>query len=65
MLLPAREFAMLKASTAQDLKQFLLTHAAQRALCELDDAGLDLDLDQPEDYRRAFDRDFKSAVARL
>ncbi len=63
VLLPARVLAQLKASPAADLKQFLQTHAEQRALCELDDAGLDLDLDQPEDYQRACERGFKTTAA--
>ena len=51
VLLPAPVFARLAATTAADLKQFL--SACPVAACEVDDQGLDLDIDRPEDYARA------------
>ena len=53
VLLPAAIFAQLGASTDSDLNQFLQRRPEQRALCEIDDDGLDLDLDTPADYERA------------
>jgi CTP:molybdopterin cytidylyltransferase MocA len=35
------------------LKEFLSATSRPFALCELDDPGLDLDIDRPEDYERA------------
>jgi hypothetical protein len=52
-LLPAKVFRELRDATEEHLKQYLLNRASQRALCEMPDAGLDFDLDQPEDYERA------------
>ena len=65
VLLPAAIFAELPVATEADLKQFLLNRSEQRALCEVDDPGLDFDLDRPEDYERALaggevDRGFRS-----
>jgi molybdenum cofactor cytidylyltransferase len=51
VVLPAEVFRRLQNSTAQDLKQFLQTEDLAR--CEMDDPGLDLDIDRPEDYERA------------
>lgn len=48
-----RVFARLKDSSAENLKQFLLTSGVRVQRCELDDPGLDLDLDEPADYERA------------
>lgn len=53
VLLPADIFRQLRDATEENLKQFLLNRGARRALCEMDDPGLDFDLDQPEDYERA------------
>jgi molybdenum cofactor cytidylyltransferase len=53
VLLPKREFMALNNSAATDLKQFLEDCASARAGFESEDAGLDLDIDQPEDYERA------------
>ena len=52
-MLPKTAFRQVAASTAVTLKQFLDTTPRRIALCELDDPGLDLDIDRPEDYRRA------------
>lgn len=51
--LPGSQFAALKASAASDLKQFLSERTAGLAGFEADDAGLDFDMDTPEDYERA------------
>lgn len=49
---PKRFFFALKDSNAHDLKIFLLEQAAHLSGFESDDAGLDLDMDTPEDYER-------------
>ena len=51
VIVPRREFAELARSDAPDLKSFLASRPS--AVYEVDDPGLDLDLDQPEDYERA------------
>ena len=51
VLLPKAIFSLLATSTAGDLKQFLQPY--QIAGCGVDDAGLELDIDWPEDYHRA------------
>lgn len=53
VVLPEAAFRQLAASTAANLKEFLA--AGEVAVCALDDAGLDLDLDRPEDYLRAWE----------
>ena len=53
VLLPAGAFARLKDSCDAHLKQFLRDSVPPVQLCELDDPGLDLDLDQPSDYEAA------------
>ena len=55
VLLPKPLFRQLAASTAATLKEFLAAQDQQVALCELDDPGLELDIDRPEDYARAVD----------
>ncbi|MBI3875817.1 MAG: hypothetical protein HY300_07640 [Verrucomicrobia bacterium] len=52
-MLPASAFRRLADSRHENLKQFRLAAPEGVALCESDDAGLDLDLDQPADYERA------------
>jgi molybdenum cofactor cytidylyltransferase len=52
VLLPARNFAELKNTGAADLKLFLVAHASELSGFESVDAGLDLDMDTPEDYER-------------
>jgi molybdenum cofactor cytidylyltransferase len=51
VLLPKTVFARLASASAGNLKEFLFEFDA--AVCELEDPGLDLDLDRPEDYERA------------
>ena len=53
VVLPAEIFRELKDSTAENLKAFLQHPSIQVALCELDDPGLDLDIDHPADYEKA------------
>jgi molybdenum cofactor cytidylyltransferase len=49
---PERFFRELKSSKAGDLKLFIQEHAGNLSGFESDDAGLDLDMDTPEDYER-------------
>lgn len=51
VVLPRTDFFELATSEEATLKEFLA--ARQRKMFESDDAGLDLDLDTPEDYERA------------
>jgi molybdenum cofactor cytidylyltransferase len=53
VLLPRCVFRQLAASKARTLKGFLAATPRRIARFELDDLGLDLDIDRPEDYRRA------------
>jgi molybdenum cofactor cytidylyltransferase len=53
VLLPKAVFQQLAPTTAATLKEFLAAEAAQVALCEMDDPGLDVDIDRPEDYEKA------------
>jgi molybdenum cofactor cytidylyltransferase len=55
VLLPKSLFRQLAAATAATMKEFLAAQDQQVALCELDDPGLELDIDRPEDYARAVD----------
>ncbi len=53
VLLPRRAFLDLRDTRAATLKAFLQQTACERAQCELDDPGLNVDLDRPEDYAKA------------
>jgi len=53
VVLPRSRFAELPHSRVETLKDFLKPPAARRVLCSVEDAGLLLDLDRPEDYDRA------------
>jgi len=53
VLLPKTVFRRVATTTAATLKEFLAASPRKVALCELDDPGLDLDIDRPEDYQRA------------
>jgi molybdenum cofactor cytidylyltransferase len=55
VILPPSAFDKLKSTAAGSLKMFLTQTAGPRALCRVDDDGLSLDLDTPEDYRRLAD----------
>jgi molybdenum cofactor cytidylyltransferase len=53
VLLPKAVFRQLAVSTAVSLKEFLVARPQELALCEVDDPGLELDIDRPEDYDKA------------
>lgn len=53
VILPRKMFLKLRDTVAADLKQFLLGEPDLLAGIEMDDPGLDLDLDSPADYERA------------
>jgi molybdenum cofactor cytidylyltransferase len=53
VVLPAEVFAALQDSNDETLKQFLKHKSATVRRVELDDPGLDLDLDYPADYEKA------------
>jgi molybdenum cofactor cytidylyltransferase len=50
VILPRPEFLRLGACASADLKEFLASMPHPPTLCEMDDPGLDLDMDRPEDY---------------
>lgn len=52
VVFPRADFQKLQTTQATTLAEFLST-AGPSALCASEDAGLDLDLDQPCDYERA------------
>jgi molybdenum cofactor cytidylyltransferase len=53
VLLPKAVFLELATSNTPDLRSFLL--GRQVAVCDVEDPGLDLDIDRPEDYDRALE----------
>jgi molybdenum cofactor cytidylyltransferase len=53
VILPKEIFRQLAQTSAPTLKEFLKTISGEIAACDLDDQGLDLDLDTPADYERA------------
>ncbi len=53
VFLPKAVFCQVANSGAATLKEFLAASQRDIALCELDDPGLDLDIDRPEDYEKA------------
>jgi molybdenum cofactor cytidylyltransferase len=55
VLLPKALFQQLAASTAPTLKEFLATRPGEVALCEVEDPGMEVDIDRPEDYDKAVD----------
>ena len=55
VLLPRRAFKELKVSPAETLKDFLKRTSVRCLRCSVDDPGLALDLDTPDDYQRAQD----------
>ena len=52
VVLPAEIFRQLAVAPVEDMRQFLRMNADRVALCELEDDGLDLDIDAPADYER-------------
>ena len=53
VILPRECFRQLAQTSAPTLKEFLKVIPEKIAACDLDDPGLDLDLDTPSDYERA------------
>jgi len=53
VVLPKTVFNELKDSRADTLKEFLQSLPSGPALCEMDDPGLDFDVDTPADYEQA------------
>jgi molybdenum cofactor cytidylyltransferase len=53
VVLPKKFFLRLKDTSAPTLKEFLRPFAEDISSCEVDDPGLDLDIDEPQDYERA------------
>ena len=53
VLLPRPAFKELKVSQAKTLKDFLKRTSVRSVRCSVDEPGLALDLDTPEDYQRA------------
>ena len=53
VLLPRRAFKELKVSPAETLKDFLKRTSVRSVQCSVDEPGLALDMDTPEDYKRA------------
>jgi len=52
VLLPKTVFLQLRDTRAATLKEFLGTRADDIAGCDVDDPGLDQDIDTPEDYEK-------------
>jgi molybdenum cofactor cytidylyltransferase len=55
VILPQAQFRQLAVSTAATLKEFLATTLGGVALCKVDDPGMEVDIDRPEDYDKAVD----------
>ena len=53
VILPRMLFGQLADSPAASLREFLRSVRNRLAVCEMVDPGLDIDIDTPEDYRRA------------
>jgi molybdenum cofactor cytidylyltransferase len=53
VLLPEAVFRELASAKNETLKEFLAAHSALLELAELDDPGLELDIDRPEDFEKA------------
>jgi molybdenum cofactor cytidylyltransferase len=53
VVLPKNAFELLASSRAMDLKEFL--GSSETGYCEMSDAGLELDIDRPEDYQKALE----------
>jgi molybdenum cofactor cytidylyltransferase len=62
VLLPRPVFQRLARSTAASLKEFLAAPSRDAALCEVEDPGIELDIDYPEDYRKALNLAAKDAA---
>lgn len=53
VILPRTAFAGLRTTATATLKDFLSETIGEKIECVVDDAGLRLDLDRPEDYEKA------------
>ena len=53
VLIPAATFPSIALSKGETLKHFLQSIAAPIQLMDIDDPGLELDIDLPEDYQKA------------
>ena len=53
VVLPASAFDALRQTGATDLKNFLESSSIPRKTLNIDDPGLEIDIDTPEDYARA------------
>jgi Uncharacterized MobA-related protein len=53
VVLPRKAFEQIRRSLATNLKEFLAS--CEGAYCETKDAGLELDIDRPEDYDKALE----------
>jgi molybdenum cofactor cytidylyltransferase len=53
VVLPRKIFEQLPSSSEANLKDFLAS--CKTAYCEMTDAGLELDIDRPEDYQKALE----------
>jgi molybdenum cofactor cytidylyltransferase len=53
VILSQRAFHMVADSLEENLKKFLQSRPEELESCSMDDAGLDLDIDRPEDYELA------------
>ncbi|HXT39587.1 MAG TPA: nucleotidyltransferase family protein [Candidatus Angelobacter sp.] len=53
VVMPKAIFSRLKNSSEETLKQFLQQSGSEPVLCEMDDTGLDFDMDTPADYEQA------------
>ncbi|MEW6158771.1 MAG: nucleotidyltransferase family protein [Verrucomicrobiota bacterium] len=54
VILPRRVFEQLKSTEHENLKCFLAARNDQRAILDVEDPGLNLDLDVPADYEKAW-----------
>ena len=67
VLFPNHAFDRLRNATDENLKQFLQAMPGDLAGCEIDDPGLDIDIDIPSDYdraRRLFDEQTRQVAER-
>ena len=55
VLLPRSAFRQLGVSTATTLQEFLAARPRPAAFCEVNDPGMEVDIDLPEDYAKALD----------
>jgi molybdenum cofactor cytidylyltransferase len=53
VILPAAVFGEIAGATENTLREYLGIRTPATALIEIDDPGLDLDIDRPEDYEEA------------